>query len=70
MPSSDIAPKSTAFVLIDLQNGIAGMPRAAHLFLTVLENTNKLTEALRDEGAIVVLVRIPNTYAALAALQS
>ena len=58
MTSLDLAPASTAFILIDLQNGIAGLPLAPHSFSTVLENSNKVAAALRDKGATIVYVRV------------
>jgi len=54
----DLAPAATAFILIDLQNGIAGLPLAPHSFSTVLENSNKVAAALRDKGATIVYVRV------------
>lgn len=57
MISLDFAPASTAFILIDLQNGIAGLPLAPHSLSTVLENSNMLAAALRDKGATIVYVR-------------
>jgi nicotinamidase-related amidase len=58
MTSLDLAPASTAFILIDLQNGIAGLPLAPHSFSTVLENSNRVAAALRDKGATIVYVRV------------
>jgi nicotinamidase-related amidase len=58
MTSLDLAPSSTAFILIDLQNGIAGLPLAPHSFSKVLENSNKVAAALRDKGATIIYVRV------------
>lgn len=58
MTSLDLAPASTALILIDLQNGIVGLPLAPHSFSTVLENSNRVAAALRDKGATIVYVRV------------
>jgi nicotinamidase-related amidase len=58
MSSLTLSPASTALILIDLQNGIAGMPLAPYSFDTILANTNRLTQALRDKGATLVFVRV------------
>jgi nicotinamidase-related amidase len=47
-----------ARILIDLQNGIAGLPLAPHFVSTVLENSNKVATALRIKGATIVYVRV------------
>jgi nicotinamidase-related amidase len=58
MTSLDLAPASTALILIDLQNGIVGLALGPHSFSTVLENSNKVAAALRDKGATIVYVRV------------
>ncbi|HEY9102601.1 hydrolase [Chitinimonas sp.] len=50
-------PKTTALVLIDLQQGI--LPYAGtHSADTVLQNANRLSQRFRELGAPVVLVRV------------
>jgi nicotinamidase-related amidase len=53
-----LAPASSPFILIDLQNRIVGPPFAPHSFSIVLENSNKVAAALRDKGATIVYVRV------------
>jgi nicotinamidase-related amidase len=54
----DLDPRSTALVLIDLQNGIVAMPLAPRSGLEVLANAKNLAERFRATGALVVLVRV------------
>src|SRR5580693_2933448 len=51
-------PKKTALVLIDLQNAIVGMNSVPHTAAQVVENSRKLAEAFRRQGAPVVYVRV------------
>ncbi|MDR3539075.1 MAG: hydrolase [Acetobacteraceae bacterium] len=54
----DLDPRTTALVLIDLQNGIVGMPLAPRSGAEVLANAKVLAERFRQAGAPVVLVRV------------
>ena len=54
--------KSTALVLIDLQNGIIRNSTAPHTAATVISRAVPLADAFRRKGATVVLVRV--AYAA------
>jgi nicotinamidase-related amidase len=56
MPHLD--PSSTALVLIDLQNGILGMPLAPHSGHEVLARSRDLAGRFRAAGAPVVLVHV------------
>ncbi len=59
MPELSLDPKTTALVLIDLQNGIVGMPGVApHPAAQVLENARRLSAAFRAKGAPVVYVHV------------
>ena len=49
--------RTTALVLIDLQNGILALPTAPRPSSQVLEGGKSLAARFRDEGATVVLVR-------------
>ncbi len=53
-----VDPKRAALVLIDLQNGIVGMPVAPHTAETVVANGKALAAQFRAAGAPVVLVRV------------
>lgn len=48
----------TALVIIDLQNAIVSMNTAPHPAAQVVENSRKLAEAFRANGALVVYVRV------------
>jgi nicotinamidase-related amidase len=54
----DLDPSSTALVLIDLQNGIVGMPLAPHSGKDVLAKSRDLAQRFRAAHAPVVLVRV------------
>ncbi|GBQ27993.1 hydrolase [Gluconacetobacter azotocaptans] len=56
MPTLD--PRTTALVLIDLQNGITGLPLAPRSGDEVLETSRRLAARFRQAGAPVVLVRV------------
>ncbi|MGF6230110.1 nicotinamidase-related amidase [Inquilinus ginsengisoli] len=56
MPTLD--PRSTALVLIDLQNGILGMPVAPRSGAEVLATAKALAARFRAAGALVVPVRV------------
>ena len=60
MTSLDLCPASTAFILIDLQKGIGGLPLAPHSFSTVLENSNKVAAALRDRAQPSSMSALPS----------
>ncbi|MEV1022078.1 hydrolase [Streptomyces sp. NPDC050264] len=61
MPVTTLDPTS-ALVVVDLQNGIMGIPGAPHSTADVLERTVRLADAFRAQGLPVVLVRV--TFAA------
>ena len=54
----ELDPRSTALVLIDLQNGILGMPLAPRSGAEVLAVGQGLAEKFRTAGAPVVLVQV------------
>jgi nicotinamidase-related amidase len=58
MPDLQLDLKSTALVLIDLQNGITRNTTAPHPAGTVISRAVQLADAFRDRGATVVLVRV------------
>ena len=58
MAELKLDPKKTALVLIDLQNAIVGMNPAPHAAAQVVENSKKLADAFRVQGAPVVYVRV------------
>lgn len=51
-------PKRTALVLIDLQQGIVGMPLAPRSGEEVVETAKALADRFREAGAPVVLVHV------------
>ncbi len=58
MAELQLDPKKTALVLIDLQNAIVSMNPVPHTAAQVVENSRKLAEAFRAQGAPVVYVRV------------
>jgi nicotinamidase-related amidase len=58
MSSLNLAPPSTALIMIDLQNGIAGWPLAPHSGPEVVERATRLAGAFREKGATIVFVRV------------
>jgi nicotinamidase-related amidase len=58
MPSLEFDPKSTALVLIDLQNGIVGRTLSPHPASEVVVRAAQLAAALRAAGGTVVYVRV------------
>jgi nicotinamidase-related amidase len=66
MAELQLNPKKTALVLIDLQNAIVGMNPVPHTAAQVVENSSKLAQAFRAQGAPVVYVRVDlNDFMAL-----
>ena len=53
-----IDPKTTALVLIDLQQGIVARPGAPRLGADVVRNAVRLAAKFRERGATVALVRV------------
>jgi nicotinamidase-related amidase len=51
-------PKTTAFVLIDLQKGIVGRPLAPHCGASVVEKSVALARRLSELGGTVVAVHV------------
>src|SRR6266436_1023471 len=58
LDSLNLDSKTTALVIIDLQNAIVGMNTAPHPAAQIVENSKKLAEAFRANGAPVVYVRV------------
>ncbi|HEY7898874.1 MAG TPA: isochorismatase family protein [Gemmatimonadaceae bacterium] len=58
MSAIEIAPRTTALVLIDLQRGIAGGVTAPHTAAQVVERASRIARACRGAGLLVVLVRV------------
>jgi nicotinamidase-related amidase len=58
MVELQLDPRKTALVLIDLQNAIVGMNLMPHTAAQVVENSKKLADAFRGQGAAVVYVRV------------
>jgi nicotinamidase-related amidase len=54
----NLDPRTTALVLIDLQNGIVGMPLAPRSGPDVVKTSGALAERFRSAGAPVVLVNV------------
>lgn len=51
-------PRTTALVMIDLQQGIVGRPLAPHSGADVVANAKLVADAMRSKGATVVFVRV------------
>ena len=58
MAELPLDPQKTALVVIDLQNAIVGMNHVPHTAAQVVENSKKLADAFRGQGAPVVYVRV------------
>ncbi len=58
MTSLEFDPKSTALVLIDLQNGIVARPLAPHSAADIIANSAKLAASLRAKSGTAVYVRV------------
>jgi nicotinamidase-related amidase len=58
MAELSLDPQKTALVIIDLQNAILGMNPAPYSAAQIAENSKKLAEAFRAQGAPVVYVRV------------
>jgi nicotinamidase-related amidase len=58
MVELQLDPQKTALVLIDLQNAIVGMNPVPHTAAQIVENSKKLADAFRGQGAPVVYVRV------------
>jgi nicotinamidase-related amidase len=54
----DLDPRTTALVLIDLQNWTLGMPMGPHDAATVTANAARLAAAVKAGGGVVLPVRI------------
>ena len=53
-----VDPRTTALVLIDLQNGVMGLPLAPRSAAEVVRVSVALAERFRQVGAVVVLVNV------------
>jgi nicotinamidase-related amidase len=58
MSVTHLDPKTTALVLIDLQQGIVGVPAQPHSTAEVVANAVRLAERFRSAGSPVILVRV------------
>ena len=58
MSSISLAPSSTALIVIDLQNGIAGTPTVPHPVSDVVRRSAQLIARFRERNALVVLVHV------------
>jgi nicotinamidase-related amidase len=58
MAELQLDPQKTALVLIDLQNAVVGMNPVPNTAAQVVENSRKLADAFRGQGAPVVYVRV------------
>ena len=58
MPITELDPKTTALVVIDLQHGIVAMPTQPHAADEVVGNAVRLAERFRTVGAPVLLVHV------------
>jgi nicotinamidase-related amidase len=58
MPDLSLDPKTTALVLIDLQNGITSRVTAPHSSADVVSRAVRLAAAFRAHNSTVVLVRV------------
>jgi nicotinamidase-related amidase len=59
----ELTKSKTAFVVIDLQKGIASFPAAPHDAKTVVANAAKIADAFRENKMPVFLVRVAMTDA-------
>lgn len=53
-----IKAETTAFVVIDLQNGIVNRDLSPHTGVEVVQNASRLINAFRSKGGFVALVRV------------
>jgi len=51
-------PKTTALVLIDLQNGITARQLAPHASQDVIRNSIRIADSLREKGGTIVFVHV------------
>lgn len=58
MPALQLDPASTALVLIDLQNGILGLPLAPYSAEHMIERSNQLIQSCRRAGIPVMFVHV------------
>jgi len=58
MAELQLDPQKTALILVDLQNAIVSMNPVPHTAAQVVENSKKLADAFRGQGAPVVYVRV------------
>jgi nicotinamidase-related amidase len=58
MPNLEIDPRSTALVVIDLQNAIVARQLAPHSSADVLRRSAALASAMRQHGGMVVYVHV------------
>jgi nicotinamidase-related amidase len=57
VPVTTLDP-TTALIVIDLQQGVVGLPAAAHSMETVIRNSVQLLDTFRERGLPVVLVNV------------
>jgi nicotinamidase-related amidase len=58
MSAFHLDPKTTALVLIDLQNGIVSRQTAPYSSAEVVENCRRMAQAFRGKNATVVYIRV------------
>lgn len=58
MDAITLDPKTTALILIDLQQGIVGRPTGPHAAAQVVANSAKLANRFRELSSLVVLVHV------------
>jgi nicotinamidase-related amidase len=56
-----LQPKTTALVLIDLQQGIVGMETAPYSSDLVIQNSLQLIRAFHDKSGLVIFVRVSSS---------
>jgi nicotinamidase-related amidase len=58
MADLSLTPKKTALVIIDLQQGVAGMNTAPYTATGVIANTVRIGQRLKSAGGLIVAVRV------------
>jgi nicotinamidase-related amidase len=58
MQPLNLNPRTTALILIDLQNGIMSLPLAPHNGTQVVQASASLAQSLRAAGGTIVFVRV------------
>ena len=58
MKTTNIEPKTTALILVDLQQGIVALPTAPYATKDVVNKAAVLAKLFREKGSLVVYVRV------------